>query len=184
MGEAAMIGQLPSGSGSSMPSQARRVEPLRPAWPSCSPIFEWLWACTKSTIRFQAGTCSGLYMPVHPGEMRPSRETSVISVNTRAAPPIALAPRCTRCQSLGVPSSAQYWHIGDTTTRFASSRSRSRNGVNSGGGGGWRSEEHTSELQSLAYLVCRLLLEKKKKKIKRRKARERRDSAAPKLSGT
>src|SRR5205823_14279203 len=31
---------------------------------------------------------------------------------------------------------------------------------------GWhvRSEEHTSELQSLAYLVCRLLLEKKKKK--------------------
>src|SRR2546425_9043618 len=29
--------------------------------------------------------------------------------------------------------------------------------------GGLRSEEHTSELQSLAYLVCRLLLEKKKK---------------------
>src|SRR2546425_6344009 len=26
----------------------------------------------------------------------------------------------------------------------------------------FRSEEHTSELQSLAYLVCRLLLEKKK----------------------
>src|SRR5687767_15253428 len=29
-------------------------------------------------------------------------------------------------------------------------------------GFGARSEEHTSELQSLAYLVCRLLLEKKK----------------------
>src|SRR2546425_7779046 len=28
----------------------------------------------------------------------------------------------------------------------------------------YKSEEHTSELQSLAYLVCRLLLEKKKKK--------------------
>src|SRR5229473_430093 len=28
-----------------------------------------------------------------------------------------------------------------------------------------RSEEHTSELQSLAYLVCRLLLEKKKRKL-------------------
>src|SRR2546425_9196773 len=27
-----------------------------------------------------------------------------------------------------------------------------------------RSEEHTSELQSLAYLVCRLLLEKKNKR--------------------
>src|SRR2546423_8863891 len=30
-----------------------------------------------------------------------------------------------------------------------------------------RSEEHTSELQSLAYLVCRLLLEKKKKSLTR-----------------
>src|SRR3712207_8408244 len=29
---------------------------------------------------------------------------------------------------------------------------------------GMRSEEHTSELQSRQYLVCRLLLEKKKKK--------------------
>src|SRR5437879_13016320 len=28
--------------------------------------------------------------------------------------------------------------------------------------GWWRSEEHTSELQSPMYLVCRLLLEKKK----------------------
>src|SRR2546427_4466372 len=28
---------------------------------------------------------------------------------------------------------------------------------------GWRSEEHTSELQSQSNLVCRLLLEKKKK---------------------
>src|SRR3712207_7266631 len=30
-----------------------------------------------------------------------------------------------------------------------------------------RSEEHTSELQSRQYLVCRLLLEKKKKRMKR-----------------
>src|SRR3712207_8622510 len=29
----------------------------------------------------------------------------------------------------------------------------------------WRSEEHTSELQSRQYLVCRLLLEKKKLSI-------------------
>src|SRR2546422_3273592 len=32
----------------------------------------------------------------------------------------------------------------------------------------WRSEEHTSELQSRLHLVCRLLLEKKKKKNKKR----------------
>ena len=31
----------------------------------------------------------------------------------------------------------------------------------------YRSEEHTSELQSRQYLVCRLLLEKKKKKKKK-----------------
>src|SRR2546425_2085112 len=33
-----------------------------------------------------------------------------------------------------------------------------------GGRAGTRTEEHTSELQSPTYLVCRLLLEKKKKK--------------------
>src|SRR3712207_8791130 len=41
-------------------------------------------------------------------------------------------------------------------------------GVEDGGEEGFdagRSEEHTSELQSRQYLVCRLLLEKKKKSI-------------------
>src|SRR5947209_9648765 len=42
-------------------------------------------------------------------------------------------------------------------------RSRSR-GKTGGKSGYERSEEHTSELQSRQYLVCRLLLEKKKKK--------------------
>src|SRR2546425_2352743 len=46
-------------------------------------------------------------------------------------------------------------------------RARPRDGVPGAGGAvrelvDPRSEEHTSELQSLAYLVCRLLLEKKK----------------------
>src|SRR5258705_9124478 len=40
---------------------------------------------------------------------------------------------------------------------------------NPGGGNPLRSEEHTSELQSLRHLVCRLLLEKKKKKLKKKK---------------
>src|SRR3712207_8332470 len=41
---------------------------------------------------------------------------------------------------------------------------RARGGVHGGGGADRvRSEEHTSELQSRQYLVCRLLLEKKKK---------------------
>src|SRR3712207_7636707 len=38
-----------------------------------------------------------------------------------------------------------------------------------GGGVPGRSEEHTSELQSRQYLVCRLLLEKKKKKKDKKK---------------
>src|SRR5687767_15613525 len=40
-----------------------------------------------------------------------------------------------------------------------------------------RSEEHTSELQSLAYLVCRLLLEKKKKRNIKHPRRGRRGRA-------
>src|SRR5690554_7388651 len=36
----------------------------------------------------------------------------------------------------------------------------------------YRSEEHTSELQSRPHLVCRLLLEKKKRDAKRRKEKE------------
>src|SRR3712207_7521239 len=40
-----------------------------------------------------------------------------------------------------------------------------RRGSRIGATSGRRSEEHTSELQSRQYLVCRLLLEKKKKYI-------------------
>src|SRR3712207_7806335 len=43
--------------------------------------------------------------------------------------------------------------------------------VGAGGNDVWRSEEHTSELQSRQYLVCRLLLEKKKK-IKKYKTKK------------
>src|SRR6266404_7365608 len=53
------------------------------------------------------------------------------------------------------------------TTLFRPHRQHAR-GIrrrHQGGNPAMRSEEHTSELQSLAYLVCRLLLEKKKKKI-------------------
>src|SRR5690554_7467093 len=37
----------------------------------------------------------------------------------------------------------------------------------------YRSEEHTSELQSRPHLVCRLLLEKKKKKKKKQKKKKK-----------
>src|SRR2546423_11432721 len=63
------------------------------------------------------------------------------------------------------------------TTLFRSSRRsalHARHALRVGDGArsaGIRSEEHTSELQSLAYLVCRLLLEKKKKLAHRQHVR-------------
>ena len=72
------------------------------------------------------------HIPVQPGVMRPSGDTQVISVNTRPAPPMARAPRCTRCKSFGTPSTALYCAIGETTTRFSSRMPRSLNGRNIG----------------------------------------------------
>src|SRR2546425_7183925 len=46
-----------------------------------------------------------------------------------------------------------------------------------------RSEEHTSELQSLAYLVCRLLLEKKKTQHRKRNHEQERPEYAEALRG-
>src|SRR2546425_3514771 len=56
------------------------------------------------------------------------------------------------------------WKNGGTSKRSAGYACRSaRSSLStSSGTTSKRSEEHTSELQSLAYLVCRLLLEKKK----------------------
>src|SRR2546426_5651770 len=49
------------------------------------------------------------------------------------------------------------------------------------GGGGFRSEEHTSELQSPCNLVCRLLLEKKNKSINDRALQSKSASVRPLL---
>src|SRR2546425_11602596 len=56
-------------------------------------------------------------------------------------------------------STARPWPRPATTKRPSPARWST-----AGPGATLRSEEHTSELQSLAYLVCRLLLEKKKKR--------------------
>src|SRR2546425_9392555 len=64
-------------------------------------------------------------------------------------PPALLTRMSSRSASARIRSNA-------AVTRPASVTSHATNDA-------LRSEEHTSELQSLAYLVCRLLLEKKKK---------------------
>src|SRR2546425_3848494 len=60
---------------------------------------------------------------------------------------------------VGATTLARGWDAGDAITKATTFGSE-----NTVDGHPARSEEHTSELQSLAYLVCRLLLEKKKKK--------------------
>src|SRR3712207_8161691 len=67
-----------------------------------------------------------------------ARRTSSASASVQ---PVIRATICSTCS----------WN---TTTPAVSSRQNSRSGC--------RSEEHTSELQSRQYLVCRLLLEKKR----------------------
>src|SRR5438876_5681691 len=51
---------------------------------------------------------------------------------------------------------------GDRRSRNWIAREPAAGAYNRGAAGAWRSEEHTSELQSPVHLVCRLLLEKKK----------------------
>src|SRR3712207_7522010 len=72
--------------------------------------------------------------------------SGAMPVTERAERKKALAAAMSRCS------------LSRVSTRSPSSRGTVRNFVL----GPYRSEEHTSELQSRQYLVCRLLLEKKK----------------------
>src|SRR5260370_22659269 len=79
--------------------------------------------------------------------------TEIYTLSLHDALPISL-PTCTDSVSLARPftppvsSSSEHWNL---SVRFVTCALY------------WRSEEHTSELQSHLNLVCRLLLEKKKK---------------------
>ena len=70
-------------------------------------------------------------MPASCGEMRPSGTTAAASVMISPNPPVARAPRCTRCQSSGTPSVAEYWHIGESQIRLRIVSDRSVIGSNS-----------------------------------------------------
>ncbi len=84
-----MIGQPPCSSGRSMPSHISLVAPLRPAWPSCRQIFAAELAWTKSTMRFQAASCSSFQRPGAAGRDARVGATQVISVKISPAPPMA-----------------------------------------------------------------------------------------------
>ena len=55
-----MTSQLPDLSGASAVSQPSWVEPLAPEWPSWRATLASVSAWMKSTMRFQARSCSGL----------------------------------------------------------------------------------------------------------------------------
>src|SRR3712207_9524838 len=82
--------------------------------------------------------------------------TEIYTLSLHDALPICPAPRCTRTH----PTPARARRSAHTCQRRSGGRPRARRTLQ------LRSEEHTSELQSRQYLVCRLLLEKKKKKNK------------------
>src|SRR2546425_7553149 len=83
----------------------------------------------------------------------------------RRPPRSTLFPYTTLFRSLSdqgrEPAASACAHRGAVPARGACRAAAGRGGA--AGTRRDRSEEHTSELQSLAYLVCRLLLEKKKK---------------------
>ena len=112
----------PRGSSSAMwssPSHGRLALALRPAWaiwmPGTAPP-----SLISRTASFHASACASDQIPAQPGVIRPSGETAVASAITSPAPPRASPARWLRCQSLMSPSSATYWHIGDTTMRLRS----------------------------------------------------------------
>ena len=75
------------------------------------------------------------HRPVSPTVPQPLRATLVDSMMTRPAPPCAYLPALTRCQSVAKPSTAEYWCMGATTTRFLRRTPRISSGENSIGCG-------------------------------------------------
>src|SRR3712207_8152402 len=81
--------------------------------------------------------------------------TEIYTLSLHDALPISNGAACIKCRGRRRMTMPGVSRGGcSTTTKHATSSRRTRP---------TRSEEHTSELQSRQYLVCRLLLEKKKK---------------------
>jgi hypothetical protein len=99
------------------PRHGLSVDAFRPAcaiWIPATDPCAWM----KSTIGRNAFACASDQMPLSHAVIRPWGETPLASTITSPAPPTARLPRCTKCQSFGMPSSLEYWHIGETKMRF------------------------------------------------------------------
>src|SRR3712207_7463894 len=80
----------------------------------------------------------------------------------RRPPRSTLFPYTTLFRSKGSPACRFAWRLGIWPTPACTTMPKTECSISSSATP--RSEEHTSELQSRQYLVCRLLLEKKKQK--------------------
>ena len=139
IGEGATIGQLPLG---------ERLVVALPRSAASTPCGRRARAASRSSRcdcgRARSRRCASsarrarlVQSPVQPGVMRPSA-TDVGHLGDDE-PGAADRARCRGARGASRRACRrprEYWHIGDTTTRFASSRSRKRNGVNIGGGAG------------------------------------------------
>src|SRR2546425_8817168 len=96
----------------------------------------------------------------------------------RRPPRSTLFPYTTLFRSSEVRSGGSYLSQNDLRVHFGLARATEIDWLEVHWPSGMRSEEHTSELQSLAYLVCRLLLEKKKKTTRHRDTEPRGGSLA------
>src|SRR2546425_8700867 len=86
--------------------------------------------------------------------------TEIYTLSLHDALPISMVPGDTVTVFGWRARDGSNWGHSRNVT-FAKTGKKLESGPPAGTGDGGRSEEHTSELQSLAYLVCRLLLEKK-----------------------
>ena len=136
MSDADTVGQPPSSSGCEPERRvgSGQIDALRPACASWMPAAAPCERMNRA-MRLHAAACSSFQRPVSWSEMRPSGLTAVASAMIRPAPPAAIAPRWTRCQSFGTPSRVvtEYWHSGGTHTRLRISSPRIAMGENSVG---------------------------------------------------
>ncbi len=111
------------------PSHGSAADALRPAcaiWmPATAPR-----SFTNAAMRASGSMCLSDHKPRQPGVMRPSGDTAVASTMTSPAPPTAREPRWTKCQSFARPSSAEYWHMGETPMRLRNVTERTASGEN------------------------------------------------------
>src|SRR5215217_7586145 len=126
-------------------------------------------ACQAVSPRRRCQLCAGLSSPAVKNASRSSRPNAPRTTRSRPVSPIPSSSRIAPASSSSSSDSSASIRdeIATAAAPTATAWSATTDGTASSPSSTFaRSEEHTSELQSRQYLVCRLLLEKKKKNTK------------------